>query len=65
MAEQSSSDVPVLERRQEIFRLLVVAQDHGMDVGDSYRMICTRFGLSTGQLRLVEREGLDANWPPL
>ena len=52
-------------RRQEIFLALVEAQDQGSDVPQSRQLIAARFGLSEEEVRRIEREGLDAQWPPL
>ena len=54
-----------LERRQEVFAALVDAQDNGLPVPQSRQLISERFGISEGEVRLIEREGLDNNWPPL
>lgn len=51
--------------RREIFLALVDAQDHEMPVPESRTAIAHRFGISDGQLRQIEREGLENNWPPL
>ena len=53
------------DRRREIFLALVDAQDHDLGVSQSRKLIATRFGLSEGQIRRIEREGLDRQWPPL
>ncbi len=53
------------EQRREIFRALVDAQDHEMEVAESRRHIAHQFGISETQVRHIEREGLDPNWPPL
>ena len=53
------------ERRKEIFRALVDAQDHEMTVPQSRAAVAQRFGVSENQVRQIEREGLDNNWPPL
>jgi DNA-directed RNA polymerase sigma subunit (sigma70/sigma32) len=58
--EQLSED-----RRKDIFLALVEAQDHDMDVPQSRRLIGERFGVSESELRQIEREGLDRQWPPL
>ncbi len=59
-------DEPLPEpRRKEIFLALVEAQDHGMSPADSRKVVAERFGVSEGQVRQVEREGLDHDWPPL
>jgi hypothetical protein len=52
-------------RRREVFRLLVVGQDCGMSVVEAREMARSRFGLDDEQLRRIEQEGLDGNWPPL
>ncbi len=52
-------------RRQEIFLALVDAQDHEMPVAQSRTTTATRFGITEAQVRLIEREGLEKNWPPL
>ncbi len=53
------------DRRKEIFLALVDAQDHEMDVGQSRRLVIQRFGVTESQIRQIEREGLDRQWPPL
>jgi hypothetical protein len=51
--------------RKEIFLALVEAQDHGMSPAESRKVVAERFGVSEGQVRMIEREGLDNDWPPL
>lgn len=51
--------------RQEIFRLLVSAQDMDMTVQESHEYIRDRFGLAESDVRRIEREGLEGGWPPL
>ena len=51
--------------RKEIFEALVDAQDHEMTVAQSLKLVAERFGVTEGQVRQIEREGLDNNWPPL
>jgi hypothetical protein len=53
------------ERRRDVFRAVVEAQDAGMSVAQSRTAIARRFGLTEGQVRRIEQEGLDGNWPPL
>jgi hypothetical protein len=53
------------DRRKEIFQALVEAQDGAMDVAESRRLMVRRFEISEGQVRQIEREGLDRKWPPL
>lgn len=52
-------------QRQEIFRALVEAQDQGMAVAQSKKVIATRFGITEAQLGQIEEEGVDQEWPPL
>jgi hypothetical protein len=52
-------------RRKEIFFALVDAQDHDMSVAQSRRLIVQRFGVSESQVRQIEREGMENQWPPL
>ena len=53
------------ENRREIFLALVDAQDHGQGVAASRQLIAERFGLRDDQVRKIEREGLDHQWPPV
>jgi hypothetical protein len=52
-------------QRKEIFLALVDAQDQEMPVSVSRRVVAERFGVSEDQVRQIEREGLDNDWPPL
>ena len=53
------------ERRQEVFRALVQAQDGGATVQDSRLQAARLFGLETDEVRRIEREGIEGGWPPL
>ncbi len=48
-----------------VFLALVEAQDGEMTVPQSRKTTAERFGLTEQQIRRIEREGLDENWPPL
>jgi hypothetical protein len=52
-------------RRKEIFLALVETQDQRVGVARSRQLVATRFGVSVDQIRLIEQEGLDHEWPPL
>jgi hypothetical protein len=52
-------------QRKEIFLALVDAQDQEMTVTQSRQVIAQRFGVTEGEVRHIEREGLDRLWPPL
>ena len=55
-----------LQQRREIFSALVATQDQGtMSVSESRKHIIDQFTLSDVQLRQIEEEGLDKEWPPL
>jgi hypothetical protein len=63
---RQEADTPLpQERRRDIFRALVEAQDGELTVAQSRQAVAERYGLSQEQLRRVEREGLDGHWPPL
>ena len=53
------------ERRKEVFAALVEAQDQEMGVVQSRQLIGERYGLTDAQIREIEREGMDQQWPPL
>ncbi len=52
-------------QRKAIFEALVDAQDHEMTVAQSRHFVAEQFGVTEGDVRLIEREGLDRRWPPL
>lgn len=64
MSEREANQPPE-PQRQDIFRALVEAQDGGMSVAESRRYVAERFGVTEGQVRQVEREGMENDWPPL
>jgi hypothetical protein len=53
------------DRRKEIFLTLVDAQDNEMSVAQSRKLMAQRFGVNESLIRLIEREGLELQWPPL
>ena len=52
-------------QRQEIFRALVEVQDQQIPVAQSRLAVAEHFSISENQVRRIEQEGLDNNWPPL
>jgi hypothetical protein len=64
MPVQEESPIPEV-RRKEIFLALVEAQDHEMTVAQSREAVARQFGVSEEEVREIEREGLDRQWPPL
>ena len=51
-------------KRREIFEALVHAQDR-LSVAQSRNEVAREFDVTEGQLRQIEREGIDNSWPPL
>jgi hypothetical protein len=52
-------------QRKEIFLALVEAQDRQMSVAASRKEVTRRFSLTERQIRQIEQEGIDNEWPPL
>jgi hypothetical protein len=65
MSQDEAGDGLTEAKRKEIFLALVEAQDQEMSVSQSRQLIAERFGVSDAQIRDIEREGLDNQWPPL
>ena len=66
--EQSKSpaDPELSERRRKhIFLALVATQDNGASVAESRQIVAKTFAVSEEQVRQIEQEGLDEQWPPL
>jgi len=54
------------QQRQEIFHALVLTHHLGvMTVPQSREHVTKQFEISDTQLRQIEEEGLDKEWPPL
>ncbi len=54
-----------LQERKEIFHVLVATQDAEHNVRKSYETVTQQFAISEAQLRQIEDEGVDKEWPPL
>lgn len=54
-----------MPQRQEIFHTLVTTQDVVHNVRKSYQVVTEKFDITDRQLREIEDEGLDKEWPPL
>jgi len=65
MIRQKGKEALTELRRKEIFLALVDAQDKKISVLQSRHVIARRFRVSDKQIRQVEQEGLDNEWPPL
>lgn len=53
------------EEKKEIFSHLVATQDAVVNVRKSYEMVTEHFTISEEQLKAIEEEGLEHEWPPL
>lgn len=61
---ETADEIP-LEQRQVIFKALVEAQDGGQGVTASRAAVAKQFSVTENQVKLIEREGSDNQWPPL
>jgi hypothetical protein len=52
-------------RRKKIFLALVNAQDQKLDVAQSRKLVAERFSVTESEIRDIERDGVDNQWPPL
>jgi NADH:ubiquinone oxidoreductase subunit E len=65
MTQRKVEEYPPEPKRKEIFQALVDAQDQEMSVSQSRKFVAERFGVTESQVRRIEQEGLDQEWPPL
>jgi hypothetical protein len=65
MQPRKTEEAPPEALRKEIFMALVEVQDENVGVARSRQIVAERFGLSESQIRMIEEEGLDHEWPPL
>lgn len=54
-----------VDERREIFHDLVTTQDEVRNVPQSRKLITQKYGISDAQLRKIEEEGINREWPPL
>jgi hypothetical protein len=54
-----------LQQRRDIFHALVTTQDVVLNVPRSRQIVTERFDITETQLRQIEDEGLEKEWPPL
>lgn len=65
MADDPQHPATTVEQRRAIFRALLDAQDAGASVHASRAAVASQFGVSEEQVKEVESEGIDQQWPPL
>ena len=63
--ELQQTDTAIGELTSQIEALPSEAQALEADLDQSRKAIAQRFRLDEGQVREIEREGIDNNWPPL
>jgi hypothetical protein len=63
--ETMASKRLTIPQRKEIFQALVSTQDMVHNVRKSYELITEKFEITESQLKQIEDEGLDKEWPPL
>ena len=55
-----------VQQRKSIFHALVATQDAGsVTVHESKKQVADQFRITKEQLDLIEKEGVDKDWPPL
>lgn len=53
-------------QKKEIFNALVVIQDQGeLSVTDSKKRVMEQFHVTENQLKQIQDEGIEKEWPPL
>jgi hypothetical protein len=65
VAQDQPVETLTVDRRRAIFRALVEAQDEGMSVEASRADAARKFAVSESDVKAIEREGLENEWPPL
>ena len=55
-----------IQQRREIFHALVTVQDEGqMSVPESLQHVIKQFDITEAQIRQIQDEGIEKEWPPL
>ena len=55
-----------VQQRKSIFHALVATQDSGtLTVPESKKQVADQFRITKEQLDLIEKEGVEKDWPPL
>ena len=60
-----STKTLTVKQRKSIFHVLVETQDQGVPVQESKSKVAAKYHLTREQLDLIEKEGLEKDWPPL
>ena len=63
-SEQPAPPIPE-ETRREIFHAIVAAQDKKIPVAHSRDKVASLFKVSRKEIKAIEDEGIENEWPPL
>jgi hypothetical protein len=65
MADEPTISPITVEQRRAIFRAILEAQDAGVSVPQSRADVARRYAVSESQVKEIESEGMEHEWPPL
>jgi hypothetical protein len=65
MSASKPNDSITLENRRAIFLSVVESQDRGVPVAKARIEVAQLFGIAENDVKAIEQEGLDNQWPPL
>jgi hypothetical protein len=65
MPQHNVEEILPEAQRMEIFLALVETQDQAVGVARSRQLVASRFSITEDQVKRIEDEGLDHEWPPL
>ena len=60
-----ASKTLTVKQRKSIFHALVETQDKGVAVIESKKKVAAEYHITREQLDLIEKEGVEKDWPPL
>lgn len=61
----STTQTLTVDQRRAIFRALLEAQDAGASVAASRSDVGEKFAVTQEQVKEIEEEGMEQQWPPL
>jgi hypothetical protein len=65
MTDIPNSNPITVEQRRAIFRAVLEAQDAGVSVPQSRTDVAAKFSVTVVQVKEIEAEGMEHEWPPL
>jgi DNA-directed RNA polymerase sigma subunit (sigma70/sigma32) len=55
-----------VKQKKEIFKALVELQDRNqLKISETIQQVAAQFGISEKEVRKIEDEGIEREWPPL